>query len=102
MPLAEMSGGLARPGEELANRDFPPHQPFQSFADANRVGAGADGRTAGHKGRRAWRAMRLGIEVGQPHPFRGQPVDAWRRRASGDPSAMYADLAVAEIVHQDE
>jgi hypothetical protein len=53
-------------------------------------------------------AERLGVHCASTlklvrrHPLSRQPVDARRRCSSGDPAAVNSDLAVAEIVHQDE
>jgi len=62
---------------------------------APRVAPGQDRRAAG-------RALRLHVHVGEAQALGGQLVDARRRRAARRPAAVHTELAVAEVVDQDE
>lgn len=64
-------------------------------AAANRVASGHDGRTAR-------RALGLDVEVGQPHTFGSELVNARCRRAPKNAATVRANFAVAKVVHQDE
>ena len=61
------------------------------LANANRIAAGEKGSTGGA-------ADRLGIEVGEPHPLAGHPVDAGSLEVGGPKNAK---VAVALVVGKD-
>jgi hypothetical protein len=47
-------------------------------------------------------ALCLDVEVREAEPFVSEPVDTWRRRTTRDTAAVTTELAVAEIIHEDQ
>jgi hypothetical protein len=46
--------------------------------------------------------LRFDVEIGEPHPFSRERIDARCRCAACDAAAIDANLAVTQVVHQDE
>ena len=63
--------------------------------------ARADRQFAGDEVRPTRGAARLGIVVGEPHAFRGEPVEV-RRPAGHDALVVDADVGPADVVAHDE
>ena len=62
---------------------------------------GADGQLAGDEVGAARRAARLGVVVGEPHAFGGEPVEV-RGPAGHDALVVGADVEPADVVAHDE
>ena len=70
-----------------------------SFAVAG-VRAGTDGKAAGQECGPGWRALRFDIEVQQARPLTCECVNARRGSTAKDSTAVDAQFAVSQIVHQ--
>ena len=99
-----MAGGVTLLRQKLGDGDFPLRQAVRAPPSVDAHGAGADGKAAGHEGRAAGRTLAFDVEIEQPQSFRGQLIDARRRRAAEDAAAVAAKLAVTEVVgkHEDD
>ena len=102
MPLAPHARGVALRRQQLRDGDLPLRQPVRGAADRDFVGPGPDREAARHQRRARRRALRLDVEVEQPHAFAGELVDARRGRAAQDAAAIDAQLAIAEVVREHE
>src|SRR5262249_31455374 len=88
MPLTPSTGSVAARGQQLRDRDLPQRQPVRNAAKRDFVCARADGKATRHERRPTGRALRLDIEVEQPHAFACEVVDTRRRRTAKDATAV--------------
>ena len=70
--------------------------------DRNQRQSGADGIAPGHQCGARRRAGRLDQELRQPQTFGGELIDARRRRPAQFSAAIGADVAVADVVGENE
>lgn len=63
---------------------------------------GANPVATGHQGRTRRCVFRFNIEIRETKTFGGEAIDIGRRRSAQNSSAINADFAVSEIVHQYE
>src|SRR5262249_60393347 len=82
MPLAPHASSVALRRQQLRDSNLPERQAVWDATDRDLVGAGADRESACHEGRPRGRALRLDVEVEQPHAFAGDLVNARRGRAT--------------------
>ena len=100
MPFTPDTGSVASRGQQLRDGNLPQRQPVRNAAKRDFVCARADGKAARHERRPTGRALRLDIEVEQPPALTGECVNTWRGRAAEDTAAIYAQLAIAQIVRE--
>ncbi len=83
MPLAPHAGGVTLRRQQLGDGDLPLGHSVRRAADRNGIRSRADGEAARHERRTGGRALRLDVEVEQPHAFgwRACQCAAWVRRA---------------------
>ena len=102
MPFAVERRRVAGLRQQLRDCDLPLHQPIGLAVDRNAVGAVADRMAPDHQRRTRWRARQLDIEIGEARAFAGERIETRGRRAPRDPAAVSAELAIAEIVGEQE
>ena len=102
MPLAANGGGIAARREKLRDRDLPRQQALRQPRGNRLQRAGADRVAAGHQLGARRHAIALHVEIQEAQPFRGERVDARRRRAAQHAAAVAAELAPAEVVGEDQ
>ena len=100
MPLAVGRGRIALGRQCFGNGDFPLRQTIHRRVERHRAVAGTHGIAPGQQRRPAGRALCLDVEIGEPHAFLRQRIEARRGRTAGDAAAVDAELAVAQVVHQ--
>ncbi len=86
VPLAGHAGGVSLPLEELGEGRLAVGDPVLGLGPEGAVDADPVGVAAGEQGRARGRTDRLGdVEIGEPPPFAGEPVEVrrlespWRR-----------------------
>ena len=100
VPLADGLGHVARVGEDLRQRDLA-LQPAGHAVHRRDQQAVAHRQPPGHDRRAGRRARRLAVTRREQQPFAREPVDVRRRRADRDAAAVAAEVAPADVVHQD-
>src|SRR5208337_4227702 len=96
------TGGVALRRQQLRDCNLPQSQTIRGASDRHLVCARSDGVTAGNERRTRGRALRLDVEIEQPHAFGGELVNAWCWRAAQDAAAVTTQLAVGQVVHEHE
>ena len=99
--LAELAGGVAHRLERGRDRRRLVRNADRGARLADRRQAGADRELAGDEVRAPGGAARLGVVVGEQHPFGGQLVEV-RRPAGHDAAVVGADVEPADVVTHDE
>ena len=102
VPFAEDRGGVAGVAQHLGHGDFLRRQRDGRPLDRNQRQPGADGIAPRHQGCARRRAGGLDQELRQPQTFGGELVDARRRRPAQLPAAVDPDVAVADVVGENE
>jgi hypothetical protein len=97
-----MTGGISDAGKQLRNGHFPLCKTIEPAADRHGVRTGAYRKASGHDCRPARSALGFDVEVRKSCSLGCQTIDSRSRCAACDTSSIYADLPVAEVVHQDE
>src|SRR5215467_5337461 len=100
MPFTPHPGSVASRGQQLRDGNLPQCQSVRNAAKWDFVCARADGKAARHERRPTGRALSLDIEVEQPHAFACELVDTRRWRTAKDATAVDAQFAVAQVVHE--
>jgi hypothetical protein len=88
MPFAPHASGVALRRQQLRDGDLPERQSVRDTANRDFIRAGANGEAACHKRGTGGCALGFDVEVEQPHTFAGEFVDARRRCATKDTSAV--------------
>jgi hypothetical protein len=102
MPLAKDRGGVADVAQNLGDGDFRCRERDVGPLDRNQRQSGTDGIASSHQRGARRCAGRLDQKLRQPQTFRGEPVNARRRRSAQLPAAVDAEVAVAGIVGKNE
>src|SRR5262245_15981783 len=102
MPFAPRTGRITSRGQQLRDGYLPQRQAVRTAAKRNLVRASADGKTARHERGSAGGALRLDVEVEQPHALAREAVDTRRGRTAKDATAVSAELAITQVVHEHE
>src|SRR4026208_1587178 len=91
MPFTPRTGSVAFRGQQLRDGNLPQRQPVRNAATKRDfVCARADGKSDRHERRPSGRALRLDIEVEQPHAFACKLVNTRRGRTAKDATAVNA------------
>jgi hypothetical protein len=102
MPLAVVAGRVAGVRERFTDGHFPLRQTVGDAAKRHRMRAGTNRPSAGHETGAARRALRLHVRVQEAHAILGQRVDARRSCTTRDATPINPNLAVTEVVGQNE
>src|SRR5262245_42544510 len=102
MPFAEMRRRVTGRRKRFGDGYFPLRQPVGRARQRHRMRPRTNRKAPGHERRTTRRTLRFDVEIREPRAFARELVDARRRRAAQLAAAVTADLAVAEIVHQDK
>ena len=102
VPLAEDRRGIACALEQLAHRERTLRQRAGAAGHDDQRQAVADRVLPGHQRRARWRAAGLDQILREPQTLAGELVDARRRRAAQLAAAVGPEVAVADVVGEDE
>src|SRR6516165_6242825 len=90
MPFTPHAASVASRGQQLRDGNLPQRQPVRNAAKRDFVCPRADGKATRHERRPTGSALRLDIEVEQPHAFACELVDTRRGRTAKDATAINA------------
>ena len=100
MPLPHHAGAVAAAPQNFSQRRLGGGDAVAGVGPQRACDADPVGITAGEERRPRRRADRLGdVEVGEPHPFAGEPIEV---RRGGGLSAVAGWITVAEVVGKDD
>src|SRR5262249_34663121 len=102
MPLTKMGGSVARRRKYFGDGQLPLSKTIRSTWQGDGIRSRTDRKPSCHDGRAARGALRFNIEVGEARAFGRELVDARCWRAAQDSSPVHTELAITQIVHQDE
>src|SRR5262249_55018438 len=102
VPLPKDCRSVAGVLEELAHGEGLPGKRVGRAFDGDQRQTVADGVLPCHQCSTRWRAGRLDQKLGQPQSLLGQLVQTRRGRAAQLSTAVRAEVAVTDIVRQDE
>src|SRR5258708_7399648 len=98
MPFAPHASCVALRRQQLREGDLPLRQSVWFTTDRDCIGPRADREAARHERRSRWC---FDVEVEQACALTGERVNAWSGSAAKDTAAVDPQLAIAQIVHQD-
>jgi hypothetical protein len=101
VPFADDIASVAEWCKHVGDGPFPSHQPSHGTRKHHVLVARTNGISPGHQRRTGWSTLRLRCEVEQSHPLFCETVDTRRPGSPQKAATVAAQLAVAEVVHQE-